>query len=55
MSKGTVSSRSEQTFNRAWNQCPGDEHSDRKLLAHLCSSNSMTLSCGVIFSVNQLI
>ena len=21
--KGTVSSRSEQTFNRAWNRCPG--------------------------------
>ena len=33
-----------------------DEHRDGKLLAHLCSSNgNMTLSCGVLFSVTELI
>ena len=48
--KGSVSSRSEQTFNRAWNRCP----SLRWIVTEnywliLCSSNSnMTLSCGGI-------
>ena len=33
-----------------------DEHSDWKVLSHLCSSNGdMTLSCGVLFSVTELI
>ena len=33
-----------------------DEHSDWKLLAHLFSSKgNMTLSCGVLFSVAELI
>ena len=51
--KGTVSSRSEQTFNRAWNRCPILRW---KLLAHLCTSNgNMSLSCGVLFSVTELI
>ena len=54
--KRTISSRSEYTFNRAWNWCPSlSWHSDWKLLSHLCSSNcNMTLSCG-IFSVMDII
>ena len=32
------------------------QHSNWKLMAHLCSSNGdMTLSCGVLFSVTELI
>ena len=44
--KGTVSS------HRARNRCPSEDHSDWKLLAHLCISNGYTtLSCGgIIFS-----
>ena len=44
MLRGTVSSRSEQTFHRAWNRCPTlylyNEHSDWNLLARLCNSTS---------------
>ena len=56
--KGTISSQAAQTFNRAWNRCPSykDETSDLTLLAHLWSSNgNMTLTCGVLFSVTELI
>ena len=50
--------RSAMAFNMTWNRCPNllDEHSDWKLLAQLCSSNgNMTLSCGILCSVTELI
>ena len=48
--KGAVSSRSGQTFNRAWNRLPSLRSTQRLKITHLCSSNgNMTLSRGVLW------
>ena len=52
--KGTVSSRSEQTFNRAWNRCPTLRWTQWLKLTDSFTCTCMQQSCGVLFLINEL-
>ena len=55
--KRTISSRSEQTFNRAWNQCPSSRWTQwLKITGSFMQQRCkliMTLSRGILFSVTE--